>query len=88
MRITTIALALAFSATSALAGGLSPEIVEADVMEKDAMAAAAPSINPTYIVVGVLAALLIASAVASDSDEAEEEVVPDPEPMRTRATVP
>ena len=42
--------------STAFAGGLSSEI----------MAPAASSINPSYIVPGVLAALLIAAAIADD----------------------
>lgn len=69
-KTTLFAAALAVSASTAFAGGLSPEIIEAPQAE-DEMAAATPSINPTYIVVGVLAALLIAAAVDNDDDEPE-----------------
>lgn len=63
---TTAAALTAFS-TSALAGGLSPEIMEAPVVADEA-APAGSSINPAFIVVGVLVALLIASGSSSDSD--------------------
>lgn len=61
--------AIAFSATSAVAGGLSPEIVEADSIQDEREAAPTASVNATDIVVGVLAALLIAAAVSSDDDD-------------------
>ncbi|EBA10876.1 hypothetical protein [Roseobacter sp. CCS2] len=53
--------------TTAHAGGLSPEIVESSPVDP-APAAAASSVNPAYIVVGILAALLIGAAVSSDND--------------------
>ena len=69
---TTLATAtIAATATTAFAGGLSPEIIEAPVVAEEVMAPA-PSINPTYIVVGVLAALLIAAAVAEDDEDDDE----------------
>lgn len=69
MRIKTTAciIAMALSANTAFAGGLSPAITETPVTETE-VAAAAPSINPTYIVVGVLAALLVAAAVGEDDE--------------------
>ena len=70
MRITTTlaaAASIAVLSTSAFAGGMSPEVMEAPVvMEEPMMAPAASSISPTYIVLGVLAALLIAAAVAEN----------------------
>ena len=72
----SIALAVAFtlSASSVFAGGLSPEIIEST--DDDVAAVAGPSINPTYIVIGVIAALLIAAAVSDNDDDS------DPEPER------
>jgi len=72
----SIALAVAFtqSASSVFAGGLSPEIIEST--DDDVAAVADPSINPTYIVIGVIAALLIAAAVSDNDDDS------DPEPER------
>jgi hypothetical protein len=70
MRITTTlaaAASIAVLSTSAFAGGMSPEVMEAPVvMEEPMMAPKASSISPTYVVLGVLAALLIAAAVAED----------------------
>lgn len=63
--LVTVAAISAVS-TSAFAGGLSPEIIEAPVME-DTMAAA-PSINSGYIVVGVLALLLVGASLGSDEE--------------------
>lgn len=64
---TTAATLAAFSST-AFAGGLSPEIMEAPAVADEA-APAGSSINPAFIVVGVLAALLIASGSSSDSSD-------------------
>ncbi|MBR2575198.1 MAG: hypothetical protein IKE14_12815 [Loktanella sp.] len=64
MRMTNIlatAAAVAVLSTTAFAGGLSPEVMEAPVAVVDA-APAGSSINPAFVVVGVLAALLIAAA--------------------------
>lgn len=72
LKTTLSAAIVALSANAAVAGGLSPEIVEATIVE-EAVAPAGPSINPAYIVVGVLAALLIASAGSDDPEEEEEE---------------
>ena len=72
-KTTALAAAIAVSASSAFAGGLSPEIVETPVMEEVMAAPAGPSIDPTYIVIGVIAALLIATAVGDDEEEEEEE---------------
>jgi len=63
-KTTALAAAIAFTASTAFAGGLSPEIVETPVMEEPAVVPAGSSIDPTYIVVGVIAALLIAAAVS------------------------
>ncbi|MEJ8561191.1 hypothetical protein QTO30_08120 [Yoonia sp. GPGPB17] len=64
----TYAAALALCTSSAFAGGLANEIVEAPVMEAEMAPAATSSVNPTYIVVGILAALLIAAAANDDED--------------------
>jgi len=84
---TMLAAAFALTANTAIAGGLSPEIIEAPAMEDDVVAAAGPSIDPAYIVVGVVAALLIAAAISEGSDDEEETVEateePEPEPERT-----
>jgi hypothetical protein len=67
--VTTLAAAASIAAlsTTAFAGGMADEVMEAPVVMEEPMAApAASSISPTYIVVGVLAALLIAAAVAED----------------------
>jgi hypothetical protein len=69
--ITALAAATALCASTAFAGGLSPEIIEAAPAEP---APAAASVNPTYIVLGVVALLLIAAAI--DDDDSEEETVP------------
>ena len=68
-KTTACAAVIALCATTALAGGLSPEIVEAPVVEEAMAAPAGTSINPAFIVVGVLAALLIASQVGDDDEE-------------------
>lgn len=71
MKTLTIAAAIAALSTSAFAGGLSPEVVEAPVVAAEAPPEPGSSINPTLVVVGVLAALLIASAVAEDDEDDE-----------------
>jgi len=66
MRLTTTlaaAAALAVTGFAANAGGLAPEVMEAPVVVVDEPAPAGSSINSTYVIVGVLAALLIAAAV-------------------------
>lgn len=71
MRFTTTlaaAAALAVSGVAATAGGMNNEVMEAPVvMVEPAPAAPTSSVSPTYIVLGVLAALLIAAAVAEDN---------------------
>ncbi|MBE0414330.1 hypothetical protein [Yoonia sp.] len=64
MRLTTTfaAAAIAVSGVAAHAGGLSPEVMEAPVVVVEEAAPAGSSISSTYIVLGVLAALLIAAA--------------------------
>lgn len=66
MRITkTLAAAasIAVLSTSAFAGGMADEVMEAPVvMEEPVAAPAASSISPVFIVVGVLAALLLVAA--------------------------
>ena len=66
MRITkTLAAAatLAVVSTSAFAGGVAPVIVEpVEVME----APKTSSVSSTYVVVGVVAALLIAAAASAE----------------------
>ena len=70
MRFTTTlaaAAALAVSGVAATAGGMADEVMEAPVvMAEPAPAPAASSVSPTYVVLGVLAALLIAAAAAED----------------------
>ncbi len=70
MRLTTTlaaAAALTISGFAANAGGLAPEVMEAPVVVVEEPAPAGSSINSTYVIVGVLAALLIAAAV-NESD--------------------
>lgn len=64
MRLTTTLAAAAFavSGVAANAGGLSPEVMEAPVVVVEEAAPAGSSVNSTYVVLGVLAALLIAAA--------------------------
>jgi hypothetical protein len=70
MRLTTTlaaTAALAVASTSAFAGGVSPEIMEApevEIME----APQTSSVKPAYIVLGILAALLIASQLEDDDE--------------------
>jgi hypothetical protein len=68
MRITTTlaaAAALAVSGVAATAGGMAEEVMEAPVVVAEP-APATSSVSPTYVVLGVLAALLIAAAVNED----------------------
>ena len=66
-QVAALAAATALCASTAFAGGLSPEITESAPTEE----AAAPgsSINPAFIVVGVVALLLIAATVGDDDEE-------------------
>jgi hypothetical protein len=70
MRLTTtlaVAAALAVSGVAATAGGMdAPVMAPPPVMVEPAPAPATSSVSPTYVVLGVLAALLIAAAVAED----------------------
>lgn len=68
IKTTLCAAVIALSANTAFAGGLSPVIVEAPAMEQE-LVAANPSINPAFIVVGIVAALLIVSTVGNDSSD-------------------
>ncbi|MFO8128169.1 hypothetical protein [Yoonia sp.] len=72
MRLTTTlaaAAALAVSGVAATAGGMANEVMEAPVLVVEpAPAPAASSVSPTYIVLGVLAALLIAAAVDAEDN--------------------
>ena len=61
----TAAAALAMTSTTAFAGGVSPAIMEAPDVEV-MPAPATSSVKPAYIVLGVLAALLIASQMDDD----------------------
>ena len=64
MRLTTTlaaAAAIAVSGVAANAGGLAPEVMEAPVVMVDTPAPAG-SINSGYIVLGLIAALVAASA--------------------------
>lgn len=61
--------ALIASTTFAHAGGLSNEVMEAPVViVEPEPAPAGSSINSTYLIIGVLAALLIAAAVNANDD--------------------
>ncbi len=80
MRFTTTlaaATAIALTTTTVFAGGVAPVIIEpVEVME----APATSSVKPAYIVLGVLAALLIASQLDDeDEDEDEDDVATGPE---------
>lgn len=72
MRLTTTlaaATAIAVSGVAASAGGMSDEVMEAPVVMVEPMEEpATSSISPTYIVLGVLAALVIAAAVAAEDE--------------------
>jgi len=82
-KLTAFAAAFALTASSALAGGLSPEIIESSPEE----VVASPSVNPAYIVVGVLAALLIIAAVSSgDGDDDDDDDDDDDECTSTTTT--
>ncbi|ARU03027.1 hypothetical protein [Yoonia vestfoldensis] len=65
MRLTTTLAAsavIAVSAVAANAGSLAPATMEAPVVVMTEPAPAGSSVNPAFVVVGVLAALLIAAA--------------------------
>jgi hypothetical protein len=70
-QVTALAAAMALCASTAFAGGLSPEIIEAAPAEE--AVAPAFAINPAYVVLGAVALLLIVSAGRSD-DTPDEEV--------------
>ena len=77
MRLTTTlaaAAALAVSGFAATAGGLSDEVMEAPVVAVEPeMEPAGSSISPTFIILGVLAALLIAAYVANEDDDDDDD---------------
>jgi hypothetical protein len=75
-QVSAFAAATALCASTAFAGGLSPEIVEAAPAEE--AVAPAFAINPTFIVLGAVALLLIASAGGDDDPEEEQEQEKDP----------
>ena len=70
MRLTktlVASAALAVSGFAANAGGLAPEVMEEPVVVvEEEMAPKGSSVSATWIIVGVLAALLIAAAVNED----------------------
>ena len=66
-------------ATASVAGGLSDEVMEAPVVAVEPeMEPAGSSISPTFIIVGVLAALLIAAYVANEDDDDDDDEEPAP----------
>ena len=71
--LTTLAAtsALAIAGTHAAAGGLAPEVMEAPVVVEEVAAPAASSISPTWIVLGVLAALLVAANLEDEEDTSD-----------------
>ncbi|WP_019955431.1 hypothetical protein [Yoonia vestfoldensis] len=68
MTCLTAATAVAGFTTVATAGGLAPEVMEAPVVMAEP-APAGSSINPAFVVVGVLAALLIAASLSDDDED-------------------
>jgi hypothetical protein len=66
------AVATVAMTSTAFAGGLSPEIMDPPVAVADQPAPRGTSINPAFVVVGVLAALLIASSLSSDTGDSGE----------------
>ena len=72
MRITKViatATAIAALSTSAFAGGLSDQIMEAPVVVEEEMAPAGTSVSPALIVVGILGLLILAGS--ADGGETE-----------------
>ena len=67
---TTLATAAALSVSgfAAQAGSPEPVVIEQPPIVVDEPAPAGSSINSTYLIVGVLAALLIAAAVNANDD--------------------
>ncbi len=63
------AAAIAVLSTSAFAGGMADEVMEAPVVvEEPMMEPAGSSLSPTLIVIGILAALLLAANMGNDSN--------------------
>jgi hypothetical protein len=63
MRLTTTlaaAAALAVTGFAASAGGLAPQVMEAPVVVVDTPMAPSSSVNPGYVVLGLLGALVVA----------------------------
>ena len=78
MRVLTHSIAagaLIASGSMVQAGGLSPEIMETPVVVAEPAPPAGSSISPTYIVLGVLAALLIAATVNKSDDDDEDDLI-------------
>jgi len=75
MRITKViatATAIAALSTSAFAGGLSDQIMEAPVVVEEEMAPAGTSVSPALIVVGILGLLILAGS----ADDGETQPAP------------
>lgn len=69
MRLTTTlaaAAAIAVSGVAATAGGMSEPMEAPVVMVDPAPEPTTSSVSPTYVILGVLAAILIAAAAAKD----------------------
>ena len=68
-----VATSIVALASAGHAGGMANEIMEAPVVIEEQVAApAASSISPTWIVLGVLAALLIAANLPEDEEEEDD----------------
>ncbi|MDP5085171.1 MAG: hypothetical protein NWQ23_07100 [Yoonia sp.] len=80
MRTRTLLCAAAFimSATTSYAGGLADQIVETPGTSDSEVVVAGSSINPAYIVLGVLAALLVVAASSDDDDPTPVVTTPPP----------
>jgi len=75
MRITKViatATAIAALSTSAFAGGLSDQIMEAPVVVEEEMAPAGTSVSPALIVVGILGLLIFAGSSDSGGDDGRQ----------------
>lgn len=69
LRTCVASAAIAAIATTSVAGGLADQIMEAPVVaEEEMVPAAGPSIDPSLIVLGILALLVLGASSSSDDN--------------------
>ena len=69
---TLVTSASLLATTTAYAGGMAEEVMEAPVVIAEPMEPAGSSVSPTLIVVGILAALLLVANMDDDEDISDQ----------------